>query len=215
MFLIKSWSLEDCFPRLFLVAAVCVWSFLPGSNPRAFISDLGSLEINLYLEAKSSKRSPVWRDVPSFPQDSEKLFEPSESYKPLLQQPESHKYLSCSLSVYFATRLGNLWTSWRGLRRGQRPWGRALSWRDSSSCSPSLASAPPCHDAHMAQAVPWWEKRWEGKWGHAEMGTGISDTWLSIWGLLSTSQKGWTAVNDQDSEEITNLSILRKLIQWS
>ena len=82
MFLIKTWSLEDCFPRLFLVARVWISSLSPGSNPNASISDLGNLELNLYLEAKKSSHSlhrfqgmsPVFlRTV--------KLFEQSESYK--------------------------------------------------------------------------------------------------------------------------------------
>lgn len=223
MFLIKSWSLEDCFPRLFLVAEVWIWSSSPGSNPTAFISDLGSLELNLYLEAKKSNHSPIWRDVPNFPQESVKLFEPFESYKHL--HPTAIWGLQTSIlqlvSVFcfpMKGRLGNLWIPWSCLRKSQHLCGRVLLF---SSCSPTLASAPPCHGAHMARAVLWWEKWWKGKWGHVGKGTVlqlitlINNSLLSIWGLFNMIQRGWMAVNAHCSGEITILSILRKLIQWS
>lgn len=164
MFLIRSWSLEDCFPRLFLVAEVWIWSVLPGSNPSAFIFDLGSL---IFIWRQRRATFPGLKGCPQFSLGQCKAVWGIWVYQPLhlaaiwvLQT--SILQLVGAFLYQMGGRLGNLWISWRWLRKGQHLWRRALSWIDSSSCSPALACP-----------MSWC---WNGN------STPVSNPWLSIWG---------------------------------
>lgn len=167
MFSINSWSLEDCFPRLFLVAEVWIWSLLPGSNPNAFISDLGSLELNLYLEEKKSNHSPVWRGAPSFPQDSVELFEPS-----VLQAFPSCSNLSLT-NISPAACQCILLPDGKPLNflEVSKEKGKSTQLNRFLTLFPYSGISSPM--LWCSQGVPWWEKRWEGKWGCAGMGMGL------------------------------------------
>lgn len=163
MFLITSWSLEDCFPRLFLVAEVWIWCLLPGSNPSAFISDLGSL---IFIWRQRRAKFPGLKGCPQFSLGQCKAvwgIWVLQTSPPCSTLSLTKIYCTACQGILVPGRLGNLWISWRWLRKGQHLWRRALSWVDSSSCSPALASP-----------MSWC---WNGN------STPVSNTWLSIWGL--------------------------------